>query len=567
MGCDPKKMAPIVEHYGITVEEVLQLPAFKKCRLLGGAEGMQRVITNVNVMEVPDILPWIKRGDFLLTTGYAIKDDIDAQKGLIPQLNQQGAAGLAIKSQRYIESIPLYMIEAANNLNFPLLEMPVEVNFSELISSVLSQLVNRQALFLEHSAAVHQQFTDLILKGGQLDQIATALAELINACVCLEDHSNYRRVICPGDIQPEVARYFEQEDMARQKDECYDTGEIFREQRTFDGREADCAAVPVIVEGQQYGWVKAVLLERRFSLLELLTLERVCSIVALDILRQHNVVQVENKYKAEFLSQLLTSSNLYEKDFLERARNFGWELSGDYAALLLDVGLPSKASKVKIHEDRRQDLKTRSAILLENFCRQMQVKFILVNNQDGLALLLDPSLVANSADSKDREFLRQLRVSLGSWEVTIGVGNGYDGIKGIKRSYREAKIALELGRYLFGSGSDIYYNKLGVYGLLLKHGGIAELKEFVQEILGPFLEYDYNKKGDLYKTLETYLETNCNVKETSEKMYTHYNTILYRVNKIKELTGIDFNQPDQKMNLQVAMRLSQVFNCFGGGLG
>jgi purine catabolism regulator len=50
-------------------------------------------------------------------------------------------------------------------------------------------------------------------------------------------------------------------------------------------------------------------------------------------------------------------------------------------------------------------------------------------------------------------------------------------------------------------------------------------------------------------------------------MYTHYNTILYRVNKIKELTGIDFNQPDQKMNLQVAMRLSQVFHCFGGGLG
>ena len=560
-------MDAIMEHYGLKVEEVLQLPAFKKCRLLGGAEGLQRVITNVNVMEVPDILPWIKSGDFILTTGYAIKDDIDAQKGLIPQLNQQGAAGLAIKPQRYIESIPLYMIEAANNLNFPLLEMPLEVNFSELISSVLSQLVNHQALFLEHSVAVHQQFTDLILKGGQLDQIAAALAELINACVCLEDHSNYRRVIYPYDIPSEVAGYFERDHLAGLKAEHYDTREFYREQMDFDGREADCIALPVIIEEQQYGWVKAILLDRRFSLLELITLERVCSIVALDILRQHNVAQIENKYKAEFLSPLLSSSTLYEKDYLERARAFGWELTSDYAALLLDVSLPSEASKIKIHEDRRQDLKTRAAILLENFCSQMQVKFILVNNEDGLALLLEPSLVANSKDSGARDFLRQLRAALKSWEVTIGIGSGYNGIKGIKRSYREAKIALELGRYLFGNGSDIYYSNLGVYGLLLKHDGMPELKDFVQEILGSFLEYDHNKKGDLYKTLEVYLESNCNVKETSEKMYTHYNTILYRVNKIKELTGIDFNQPDQKMNLQVAMRLSQVFHCFGGGLG
>jgi purine catabolism regulator len=560
-------MVAVVEHYGIKVEEVLQLPAFKKCRLLGGAEGLQRVITNVNVMEVPDILPWIKSGDFILTTGYAIKDDIDAQKGLIPQLDQQGAAGLAIKPQRYIESIPLYMIEAANNLNFPLLEMPLEVNFSELISSVLSQLVNRQALFLEQSVAVHQQFTDLILKGGQLDQIAAALAELLNACICLEDHSNYRRVIYPRDIQPEVAAYFERNDLAGQKTDYYDTGEFYREQVDCGGREADSVALPVIIEGKQYGWVKAILLERRFSLLELLTLERVCSIVALDILRQHNVAQIENKYKAEFLSQLLNSSTLYEKDYLERARTFGWELTSDYAVLLLDVSLPSKASKVKIHEDRRQDLKIRAAILLENFCSQMQVKFILVNNEDGLALLLEPSLVANSKDSGARDFLRHLRAALNCWDITIGIGSGYNGIKGIKRSYREAKISLELGRYLFGNGSDIYYNNLGVYGLLLKHNSMSELKDFVQEILGSFLEYDYNKKGDLYKTLETYLESNCNVKETSEKMFTHYNTILYRVNKIKELTGIDFNQPDQKMNLQIAMRLSQVFNCFGGGLG
>jgi purine catabolism regulator len=95
---------------------------------------------------------------------------------------------------------------------------------------------------------------------------------------------------------------------------------------------------------------------------------------------------------------------------------------------------------------------------------------------------------------------------------------------------------------------------------------MTELKDFVEEMLAPLLAYDAHKKGELYKTLQVFLENNCNVKETAAKLYTHYNTILYRINKIKELTGVDFNHPDQKLNLQVAMRLSQAFNHFGSDI-
>ncbi|CEP69202.1 Purine catabolism PurC-like domain [Moorella glycerini] len=553
------------EDFGIRVEEILNLPVFKKCRLLGGAEGLKRVITNVNVMEVPDILPWIKPGDFILTTAYAIKDDIEAQKSLIPQLARQGAAGLAIKSQRYIETIPLYMIEAANNLSFPLLELPVEVNFSELISSVLSQIVNRQAFFLEHSVRVHQQFTDLILNGGQLDQIAMALAELIDAYVCLEDFLNFRRVIYPLDVPVYIARYFERQDHSK-KISGHEAGDFYGEQLSFNGQEADSAALPIIVEGRQYGWVKVVITERRFSLLELITVERVCSIAALDILRQHNVTQVENKYRAEFLSQLLTSSEYDEKLFLERGKTFGWDLSSNYAALLLEVLPAQKESNLNVEGRKQQDIKTQAAILIENFCQRQRLKYILVNNEDGITLFLEPDMILSERNTGTKNILHQLKVVLNYWQVTIGIGGGYNGIKGIKKSYREAKLALELGKYLFGNGTIIYYRNLGVYGLLLKHAGMAELKEFVQEMLGPLLAYDNSKKGELFKTLGTFLETNCNVKETAEKLYTHYNTVLYRVNKIKELTGVDFNNPDQMLNLQVAMRLSQVFNRFGNNI-
>lgn len=546
----------MLEHYGISIAEILTLPDIAKCRVLGGAAGLKRIVSNVNVMEVPDILPWIKSGDFILTTGYAIKDDIEAQKSLIPQLARQGAAGLAIKPHRYIEAVPPYMIEAADNLSFPLLELPVEINFSKVISTILAQLVNRQASFLEHSVTVHQQFTDLILNGGQLDQIAEALGDLINAYVYLEDQLNLRQVIYPVDLPKAVTGFFENKDITIDKSRQLGINHYFYHERlSLEGQEADSAALPVIIEGKQYGWVKAVCMERRFSMFELLTLERVCSIVALDILRQYNITQVEIKYKAEFLSQLLTSSDYDEKDFLERGKTFGWDLTAGYATLLLEI-LPSpKASKSLATGRIQQDFKTQAAFLIDDFCRRKRLKYFLVNNDDGLALFVNSDSI-----------IPHLRLLLNYWKVTIGIGGNYDGIKGIKKSYREAKVALELGKYLYGTGADIYYRNLGVYGLLLKHTRITELKEFVDEILGPLLAYDSNKKGELIRTLQVFLETNWNVKETAEKLYTHYNTVLYRVNKIKELTGIDFNSPDQKLGLVIAMRLSQVINRFSGNI-
>lgn len=285
--------------------------------------------------------------------------------------------------------------------------------------------------------------------------------------------------------------------------------------------------------------------------------------MALDILRQYNVTQVEIKYKAEFLSQLLISSDYDEKDFIDRARAFNWDLTASYATLLIEVMPEPKTNMPETVGQVEQDVKTAAALLIDSYCREQRLKYFLVNNDDGLVLFIEAN--TNKAKQKNSidKFMHNIRLLMGNWQLTAGIGGSYKGYKGIKRSYREAKVALELGKYLYGIGTDIYYHKLGFYGLLLKHTELKELRYFVEEVLGPLLAYDSNKKGELIKTLEAYLECNWNVKETAAKLYTHYNTVLYRINKIKQLTGIDFDHPDQKLNLVVAMRLAQVIKCFG----
>lgn len=76
----------MMQELGVPLREILNNPSLKNARLIAGAGGLDRIVKYVNVMEVPDILEWVKEGELLLTTVYAIRNDIGAQSRLIPEL-------------------------------------------------------------------------------------------------------------------------------------------------------------------------------------------------------------------------------------------------------------------------------------------------------------------------------------------------------------------------------------------------------------------------------------------------------------------------------------------------
>src|SRR6185503_20664679 len=85
---------------GLTVSEVLTAPCLAEARVLAGASGLDRLVQRLNVMEVPDILPWVKPHELLLTTGYPVRDDPAALVRLVADLDERGLAALAIKLHR-----------------------------------------------------------------------------------------------------------------------------------------------------------------------------------------------------------------------------------------------------------------------------------------------------------------------------------------------------------------------------------------------------------------------------------------------------------------------------------
>src|SRR3954447_733796 len=147
---------------GVVLREALRLGPLQRARVVAGAAGLDRLVSQVNMMEVPDILPWVKPNQLLLPPTSPLRDTPAALGALVPGLAERGLAALAVKPARYIDAIPPVMIEAAERLGFPLIELPSDASFDEVVNVVLGSILNAQAVRLQRSAEIHDRFTRIV---------------------------------------------------------------------------------------------------------------------------------------------------------------------------------------------------------------------------------------------------------------------------------------------------------------------------------------------------------------------------------------------------------------------
>ena len=128
-----------------TLREVLRLPAFAGCTVCGGAEGLDRRVSGVNLTDTPDYARWLAQGELLITTGFAIANDPQAVDALLPTAAEKGLSGVGIKPGRYLpKPLPEVLTEKADRLGLPLLQLPNDVRFTELADAVSREIARRR---------------------------------------------------------------------------------------------------------------------------------------------------------------------------------------------------------------------------------------------------------------------------------------------------------------------------------------------------------------------------------------------------------------------------------------
>jgi purine catabolism regulator len=137
--------------------------------------------------------------------------------------------------------------------------------------------------------------------------------------------------------------------------------------------------------------------------------------------------------------------------------------------------------------------------------------------------------------------------------VSMGAGRVRGGPTGIRQSHQEARQALTMGRRLHGPGRLTRFDDLGVYRLLFAAQGLPELRAFHDEALGPLVAYDRDHGAELIRTLEAFFAARCGPKEAAALLGVHRNTVLYRLDRVRELTGLDLDDADVRLRLHLAL--------------
>jgi purine catabolism regulator len=493
----------------ITVREALTLDCMRGATIVAGSSGADRRIRGVNVMEDADIVRWMRGGELLLTTGYTIRDDPSALGRLVPALAERDLAGLVVKLGLYVDAVPDAVVAVADRLGFPLIVLPAQTMFDDVLSEVLGTILNRQAVELERSTAIHARLTQVAVDGGSFTELAEAVCELLQRPVAIRDAQG--NVLAATDAVPD------------------DDGapHVVRPIRAGDA-----------THGEVVVWTEGVDPLPH----ELMTMEHAATVAAMAIAQERSVLSSEQRHRTLLLMQLVSRRPVDRAEIGRWATAMGWDMDRARAVVLVELG-DAAGDRVRVAGRPVEDRLVRAA---QDAAGPGAIVWAL---RSGLALLVEPR---PSLGRVARDLHGALHRTGAADGVMVAAGGVAAGVDALGRSYEEAGATLALGRELTGRDFVLQHDELGVYRLLSRLP-LDELRRHCAEAIGPLLDYDRDHNGALVHTLEVFLRCERNRVRAAEELFIHYNTLRYRLTQIDELTGGLSGDSTARLNLELAL--------------
>jgi purine catabolism regulator len=551
-----------------TVREAMTFGGFKAARLIGGGRGLDRRIEWVRVMETPETGRRLRPGDLLLTTAYPIKDDRKAQIELVATVAAAGGAGVVVKPERYIPDVPAEMAEEADRHSLPLFTIPQEVPWPDLMAPLLERIINAEHWRLKRSMDIHRRFTELVLDGKGINEICRTLSDLLGSAVSVEDTSFHLLAHAGGSGDPH-----RRETIARQGTPprvLFDPQiqamlrEVQAHRRPTKvpafphlGMSRERIIAPIIAANQVLGTISVLDHPPDNEEIAFMAVEQAAIVLALALTRDREVAEVEGRVRGELLEDLIHGTYGDENAAQRRARHLGYPAAGLHVLMVVDVDdFAGFVRSRQLSEELIQALKRDYLRRISSVVRTVYPRALLGARSDSVMALLP---VSGEADVNGRlqGLGAQAKEAIADWKpgftVSIGFSPAVDSLDAVEPAYREVKAVLEsLAR--FGRFSQVVtVTELGLTGLLAAVDD-DRLVDFVQRNLGKLAEHDRARGGALLDTLKAYLEEG-EQQRAAKRLQVHPNTLRYRLDRIREISAVDLDDPETRLNLSVALRV------------
>jgi PucR family transcriptional regulator, purine catabolism regulatory protein len=527
----------------LTVGEVLGFDLLRSAVVLAGQAGIGRPVERLNVMTVPDILPWAKPHEFMLTTGYPLPHSARQLTDLVRSFAARDLAAFGIKFGPHISGLPAEMLGAADEVQLPVIRIPEAVAFDDILSVVLSEIVNRQATAISRAQQIHDSFLDIVLGGGALADIVTKLAELVaGASIIVMDDAGQ---VLADSLSADARRILADAELMD------DTGRL-RVRHLADGRnavrlEAQHVLAPLQAGPLRHGYILALRQGAPFDDFAVVAIQQAAVIGALDITRQVASSAVMRQFEANALHDLVSRRPPTAEDVLAWSASFGWNFD---RPLVVVVGRPEWASAGAGAHPSQPDRQRGIAQWISEV-RKIDRMAAAAAFTNELVAVMDAEQGAAAAPQALWCGLK----AVSHREVSLGVSRVFHSAAGVPRAYEEARKALQIGRRVAGPGKTTLFESLGLFRLLSLIDDADELRTFAADTLGGVLQLEPSERSDLLRTLEVLLETHLNVAEAARIQHFHYNTMRYRIQKLERLIGPFTHDSRLCLQLSVALQI------------
>lgn len=451
--------------------------------------------------------------------------------------------------------VPPSLATFAAELELPLLIAPLDSSVREAHRSIVALLVDQQTAVKERGMQLYRQLSEMSREGQGIEAMTDLMSKLTGKIIVIQDKRleiraiTYPRdtqidiealsaVIIQRDLLPAVLRNRKAAAKARQS----------HWQQLLLGNNIARLISPIISGDRARGYVSVIGDAGELDILDNLTAEQGAAACALEMAKAKAVSEAKKAFLGSFLEGLLIGS-LPQKEIERLEQRLDHDTKQPHAVLAFAWDEAESAASIR-------RLETSINWVLSNHKRSA---LVYMHGKQHVCIFqaLKDAEDLGTAHELARRILSEVEAEYPKTRIIGGMSGPAHNLSEWPRVYNEALQAMQLSQRLHLS-QVVEFNSLGVYRLLSALENIPTVQSFTEQIIGPLAAYDHEHKGSLVQTVEAYFTHHGNISKTAEALFVHRNTLLYRLDRIQELSRHDLNNADARLAFHLALKLWQL---------
>ena len=468
-------------------------------------------------------------------------------------------AELPVSGILAIGQINEQLAQIAESLNLTVLVAPDSSTVREIHQAVTLLLLDRQTATSDRAIQLYRQLSAMSREGHGLTAMTEVMSKLTGNIVAVQDKRlEIQAISWPSTTtvsREALIRALEQRDalppvLRNRKAAARARQSYWQQLLTLDENSPPLGRLlsPIISGDRARGYLSVIGPADELDLFDSLTVEHGAAACALEMAKAKAVSEAKKSLRGDFLEGLLARS-LPRKEIERLEGRLDHDTKDPHAVMVIDWAGAATPSLRRLETSVHWVLSTHPRpALVHIFGNQHLVIFQALKNTEDM----------ESAHQLGRRIREQIEAESPEATVIGGISGPARALADWPTVYDQAVQAMQLGERLRLTNQFVEFQSLGIYRLLYDLEDQASVRQFTDEVMRPLVEYDQQNRGSLVKTVEAYFNHHGNISQTAESLFVHRNTLLYRMERIQELTGLQLDQANMRLALHLSLKLWQL---------